>query len=62
MIKENIWICTLVSTVVAVLTFVLNFLIKKRNSSGGNSQIINNVSSSDINQAGGNIKLSKDVK
>lgn len=62
MIKENIWICTLISTIIAILTFVLNFIIKKRKNSSNNTQIINNISSSDINQAGGNIKLTKDVK
>lgn len=62
MIKEYIWICTLVSTIIAVLTFVLNFFIKKRKSFTANSQIINNVSSSDINQAGRDVKLNKDVK
>lgn len=62
MIKENIWMCTLISTIIAILTFVLNFIIKKRKNSSNNTQIINNISSSDINQAGGNIKLTKDVK
>lgn len=62
MIKENIWICTLISTIIAILTFVLNFIIKKRKNSSNNIQIINNISSSDINQAGGNIKLTNDVK
>ena len=54
--------CTLISTIIAILTFVLNFIIKKRKNSSNNTQIINNISSSDINQAGGNIKLTKDVK
>lgn len=62
MIKEYIWICTLVSTIIAVLTFVLNFFIKKRKSFTSNSQIINNASSSEINQAGRDVKLNKDVK
>lgn len=60
-IKENIWICTLVSAVVALLTFLLNFVFKRRKTST-RTQMISNVSSSTINQAGGDINLNQDVK
>lgn len=62
-IKENIWICTLVSAVVALLTFLLNFVFKRKKTSTG-TQMISNVSSSTINQAGRdiNLNLNKDVK
>ena len=62
MIKEYIWICTLVSTIIAVLTFVLNFFIKKRKSFTAKSQIINNVSSSSVVKAYNNIGLSSIVQ
>ena len=60
-IKENIWICTLVSTVVALLTFLLNFVFKRKKASAG-TQIISNISSSTINQAGRDINLNQNAK
>ena len=60
-IKENLWLCTIITTVLAILTFVLNFIIKK-NKNHTNNQTISNVTSSHINQAGGDIKYNKDVE
>lgn len=60
-IKENIWLCTIITTVLAILTFVLNFIIKK-NKNHTNNQTISNVTSSHINQAGGDINYNKDVE
>ena len=60
-IKENIWLCTIITTVLAILTFVLNFIIKK-NKNHTNNQTISNVTSSPINQAGGDINYNKDVE
>lgn len=60
-IKENIWLCTIITTVLAILTFVLNFIIKK-NKNHTNTQTINNIASSQINQAGGDIDINKDAE
>ena len=60
-IKENIWLCTIITTVLAILTFVLNFIIKK-NKNNTNTQTINNISSSQINQAAGDININKDAE
>lgn len=60
-LKDNIWLCTIITTVLAILTFVLNFIIKK-NKNHTNNQTISNVTSSHINQAGGDINLNKDVE
>ena len=59
-IEDNIWFCTIITTILAILTFVINFIIKK-NKGTSNTQTISNVTSSQINQAGGNIKYNKDV-
>ena len=61
LIKEHIWLCTIITTILAILTFVLNFIIKK-NKKHTNNQTISNVTSSHINQAGGDINYNKDVK
>ena len=58
-LKDNIWLCTFISAVLAILTFVLNFIIKK-NKGTSNTQTISNVTSSQINQAGGNINCNKE--
>ena len=60
-IKENIWICTFVSALVALMTFLLNFVFKRRKTST-KTQIISNVTSSTINQAGRDINLNQDVE
>lgn len=60
-IQGNIWLCTIITTVLAILTFVLNFIIKK-NREQTNTQTISNVTSSLINQAGGDINHNKDAK
>ena len=60
-IKENIWLCTIITTVLAILTFVLNFIIKK-NKNNTNTQTISNISSSQINQAAGDININKDAE
>ena len=60
-IKENIWICTFVSALVALMTFLLNFVFKRRKAST-KTQIISNVTSSTINQAGRDINLNQDVE
>ena len=59
-LRDNIWICTIITTILAILTFVINFIIKK-NKGTSNTQTISNVTSSQINQAGGNINCNKDV-
>ena len=60
-IKENIWLCTIITTVLAILTFVLNFIIKK-NKNHTNTQTISNISSSQINQPAGDININKDAE
>ena len=60
-IKENIWICTFISALVALMTFLLNFVFKRRKTST-KTQIISNVTSSTINQAGRDINLNQDVE
>lgn len=58
--KDNVWLCTIITTILAILTFVINFIIKK-NKGTSNTQTISNVTSSQINQAGGNINTNKNV-
>lgn len=60
-IQRNIWLCTIITTVLAILTFILNFIIKK-NRDKTKTQTICNISSSLINQAGGDINHNKDAK
>ncbi len=56
-LKEHVWLCTYIMLGLAVLTFLLNFIFKKNNSE--KTQSIGKVKNSNINQAGGDIKIHK---
>lgn len=53
-LKNHVWLCSYVVMGLAVLTFLLNFIIKK--SKHQKEQTIKNVKNSTVNQAGGDIK------
>ncbi len=54
-LKENVWLCTYIMLGIALLTFFLNFVIRKQAS--GKSQSIKNVKGSSVNQGGRDITI-----
>lgn len=58
-IRENIWVCTAITCLVGILTFVLNFIIKKRREPNNMDMKIGDVKNSTVNQAGRNIIIGK---
>lgn len=58
--ESNVWICTFIIAVCAVLTFFCNFIFKKKKNNV--SMKIDNVSGGEVNQANGNITNKKHAK
>lgn len=54
-LKENVWLCTYIMLGIALLTFLLNFVIKKHTSE--KSQSIKNVKESSVNQGGRDVTI-----
>ncbi len=59
-LKDHVWLCTYIMLGIAALTFLLNFVFKKRKATKMKTQSIINVKHSSINQADGNITIVKE--
>lgn len=59
-IKDNIWVCTAITCLVGILTFVLNFIVKKKREPDNVDMKMGDVSNSTVNQARGDIIFGKD--
>ncbi len=58
--ESHVWICTFIIAGCALLTFLCNFIFKKKKNNV--SMNIGNVSGGEINQANGNITNNKHAK
>ena len=58
--ESHVWICTFIIAGCALLTFLCNFIFKKKKNNV--SMNIGNVSCGEINQANGNITNNKHAK
>lgn len=58
--ESHVWICTFVIAACALLTFLCNFIFKKKNNNV--SMKIKNINGGSINQANGNIINKNDAK
>lgn len=58
--ESHVWICTFIIAGCALLTFLFNFIFKKKKNNV--SMNIGNISGGEINQANGNITNNKHAK
>ncbi|MBQ6226479.1 MAG: hypothetical protein IJJ73_09300 [Bacteroidaceae bacterium] len=58
-LQGHVWLCTYIIAGLAIMTFVLNFILKKQNAGKNHSQKANKITNSTIYQAGRDVIISK---
>lgn len=58
-LHSHVWLCTYVIAGFAIITFVLNFILKKEKAEKNNSQRVNRITNSTIYQAGRDVVIGK---
>lgn len=61
-LQTHAWLCAYITAGLAILTFVLNYLVKKAKAGKNHSQSVNRVKKSRVNQAGRDIVIGKDER
>lgn len=57
-LQGHVWLCTYIIAGLAIMTFVLNFILKKQNAGKNHSQKINKITNSTFYQAGRDVNIS----